>query len=53
MPVKTSEYKGHPIFELHRWDNDSKPLRFGTKKARLILEHIDDIREFVEENSEE
>ena len=53
MPVKFSEYKGWPILELHKYDHDKKPFRFGLGKAKLILKHVEDIKKFVEENSEE
>ena len=44
--AEESEYKGSPILCL----NPESPFKFqfGLSKAQLILEHIDDIRQFVE-----
>jgi hypothetical protein len=48
-----SDYKGNKIIILKRDENDRYPFRFGLSKAKLILEHIEDIRTFVEENKAE
>lgn len=46
--VEISEYKGKPILCLNPdVDNAFMRFQFGMNKAKLILEHIDDIREFV------
>lgn len=47
--VKRSEFKGNPMIVLALSENDRFPFQFGLRKARLILEHIDDIKAFVEE----
>lgn len=44
------EYKGKQIIILKRNAEDKFPFSFGISKARLILEHIDEIKKFVEEN---
>lgn len=50
MLVERAEYKGNPILVLKR-DEDSKfPFSFGIAKARMILECIDEIKKFVDEN---
>lgn len=42
------EYKGNVVITLK---GDSRfGFTFGLTKAKLILQHIDDIRRFVEEN---
>jgi len=51
MPVSYSEFKGNPLIELKRTEEDEYAFRFGVKKAQLVLEHIEEIKEFVEQNS--
>lgn len=48
--VEKSEYKGKPILILKRNEDDKFPFSFGLSKARLILENIEEIKKFVEEN---
>ena len=48
--VERTEYKGKPILVLRRNDEDKFPFSFGVSKARLIVEHIEEIKKFVEEN---
>jgi len=48
--VEKSEYKGKPILILKRDEDDKFPFSFGMSKARLILENIEEIKKFVEEN---
>lgn len=50
---ETDEYKGNKLVVLKRSEDDQYSFRFGLSKAKLILEHIDDIKLFVEENSNE
>lgn len=51
--VNKSEYKGHPMLELKWSEVDQYPFRFGLGKARLIMECISDIEDFIEENSKD
>lgn len=51
--VAESEYQGRPIIILKSGEEDKYPFQFGLKKARLVLEHIEDIRKFVEKHNEE
>lgn len=51
MPVKTGEYKGHPTISLMKDEEDMRPFTFGLGKAKLIIDNIDEIKKFVEENS--
>lgn len=46
------EFKGNPIITLQENENDKYPFTFGLKKARLIIAHMDAIRQFVSENVE-
>ena len=50
MPVKFEEYKGNPIIVLSRDEDDEYPFRFGVSKAKLILEHIKQIEDFVRDH---
>jgi len=53
MVSERSEYKGSPMIKLMRDETDRYPFQFGVRKAQLILENIDDIKQFVEEEGEE
>ena len=46
--VEESEYKGNPMIVLKVTPDDRFPFQFGLKKAKLVLEHIEDIKKFVE-----
>lgn len=49
--VEKSEYQGKPILILKRNEDDRFPFSFGVSKARLIVENIDAIKKFVDENA--
>lgn len=46
-----SEFKGNPMIVLSQGPDDKFPFQFGLKKAKLILEHVEDIRSFIEKHS--
>lgn len=48
--IEKSEYKGKPIIVIKRSEDDKFPFSFGLSKARLILENLEEIKKFVEEN---
>ncbi len=50
MPIEFDEYNGNPVIVLKKDENDLYPFRFGLRKAELIIEHMDQIKKFVEEN---
>jgi hypothetical protein len=50
MVAERSEFKGKPMLVLKSGEDDKYPFSFGVGKAKKILEHLDDIRKFVEEN---
>ena len=50
--IEKSEYKGKPIIVIKRDEEDKYPFSFGLSKAKLILENIEEIKKFVEENSQ-
>lgn len=45
--VEESEFKGNPMIVLKNDEEDKFPFQFGLKKAKLILENIQAIEEFV------
>ena len=51
--VERSEFKGKPLLVLKRDEEDQYPFSFGMSKARLIVDNIEEIKKFVEENSGE
>ncbi len=49
--IEKGEYKGKPLIIMKRNEEDKYPFSFGLSKAKLILENIDEIKKFVEENA--
>ncbi len=49
--IETREYKGNPILVIKRNEEDKYPFSFGVNKARLVLDNLDAIKKFVEENN--
>jgi len=52
MVTLINKYKGSPVIALMKDINapDYYRFSFGVLKARLILDNIEDIKKFVEEN---
>ena len=50
--AKRSTFKSRPVLQLSQGPEDERPFTFGMKKAKLILEHINDIQAFVSENEQ-
>jgi hypothetical protein len=50
--IERGDFKGKPVLIIRRDENDRYPFTFGLSKARLIVEHIEDIQQFVKENSQ-
>lgn len=48
--VEESEFKGNPMIVLKNSEDDQYPFQFGVKKAKLVLENIEEIRKFVEKH---
>lgn len=48
--IEKSEYKGKPIIVIKRNEEDKYPFSFGIAKARLIMENLEEIKKFIEEN---
>ncbi len=49
--VLEGEYQGSAMLIIRNSDKDRFPFQFGLKKARLILEHVEDIKKFVEKQT--
>lgn len=49
--IEKTVFKGNPVIILKRNENDKYPMSFGLSKAKLILENLEDIKKFVEENN--
>lgn len=50
--IENSEFKGKPMLVIKRDENDKYPFSFGIGKAKLILENLEAIKKFVEENAQ-
>ena len=48
--VSESEFKGNPMLVIKNSEEDKFPFQFGVKKAKLILENIESIKQFVEKH---
>jgi hypothetical protein len=46
------EFKGNPVITLKQGEDDSYGFTFGLTKAKLVLDHLEDIRKFYEENKD-
>lgn len=56
MTATIGEFKGHKTITLLEEGKEVSdkypPFSFGLKKAKLILDNLEDIKKFVEENKE-
>lgn len=48
--VSESEFKGNPMIVLKNDEQDQFPFQFGVKKAKLVVENIEEIKKFVEKH---
>ncbi len=53
MSATESEFKGNPMIVLSQGEDDKFPFQFGLKKAKLVLEHLNEIKQFVEKHSQQ
>ena len=51
MPVEESEFKGNAMLVLKQGEDDKFPFQFGLKKAKLIVENIEEIKKFIDKHS--
>jgi len=42
------DYRGNRMLIIRQTEQDKFPFQFGLKKAKLILQHLEDIKKFVE-----
>jgi hypothetical protein len=47
--IEYGEFKGNKMIILKRDENDKFPFQFGRGKAKLIVENMDAIKQFAEE----
>lgn len=50
MVASETEFKGNPMIVLSSGPEDKFPFQFGLRKARLVLEHLEDVKKFVEKH---
>jgi len=50
--VTIGEFKGNVVITLKRNEQDKFGFTFGLAKAKLILDHLEDIKKFYEENKD-
>ena len=48
MGSKIGEYKGHKTLSLFEKEDDKFPFTFGVKKAKLILDNLEEVKKFAE-----
>ncbi len=46
--VSESEFKGNKMIVIKATEDDQYPFQFGVKKAKMVLENLDEIKKFVE-----
>ena len=49
MTSEIEDFKGNKVIAIYKFEGDNYPLRMGVKKAKSVLEHLDDVKKFVEE----
>lgn len=50
LTATVGEYKGNAIISLPVSGSTKYPFTFGLNKAKAVLEFLDDIKKFVEDN---
>jgi len=46
--IEESEFKGNKMIVIKNTEDDQYPFQFGVKKAKLVVENIEEIKKFVE-----
>ena len=49
--ARETEFKGMPLLAIYRDPDDRYPFQFGVRKARMVLDHIEEIKTFFEKNN--
>ena len=47
MVAEIDTYRGNPVIKLMKDEFDTYPFSFGKKKALMIVEHFDEIKDFA------
>lgn len=50
--VEESEFKGNPMIVIKNDEEDKYPFQFGVKKAKMVIENIEEIKKFVEKHDQ-
>lgn len=50
--VRETEFKGMPLCAIYRDQEDRYPFQFGVRKAKLILDHVEEIKAFFKRHGE-
>ncbi|HOX41031.1 MAG TPA: hypothetical protein PK263_02460 [bacterium] len=50
--VEESEFKGNAMLVIKQTEDDKYPFQFGVKKAKMILENLEEIKKFVEKHDQ-
>ena len=45
--IMEGDYQGNAMLIIRQTPQDKFPFQFGVRKARLILEHVEDIKRFI------
>ena len=53
MVCEKGEYKGYPTITLKKSSDDEYGWSFGTAKARLFIQHLPQIKQWLEEQEQE
>ncbi len=48
--ITEGDYQGNAMIIIRQTPQDKFPFQFGVKKARLIVEHLEDIKKFIEKH---
>lgn len=51
--IEFDEFKGNKMIVIKRSEDDPYPFKFGKNKAKMILENLDAIKAFAEEEDSE
>jgi len=49
--IEFTEYKGNAMIVIRRTPTDKYPFQFGVTKAKMIMDNIEAIEEFVAKNA--
>ena len=50
MKIEKGDFKGHPVLAFTDEENKRNLLTIGLRKAKLIVEQIEEIKKFIQEN---